>query len=193
MYYYIGLADQNCMPGTYLYVADLLDELREMDPTGYRKIHFKTYPGLAHAFPAGEPAKGIKFLEKQTRDTFPETVVWEYASYPFPKPDDEDRVHPDPETLLLLAPLRRASGPPDHPRRREGNTFHVEVDGTKDGVKGITILLNDRMIDPEEDVVVMQEDRELYRGRPQPDLWTLLETLDAKLDRSMVFDRRIEL
>jgi hypothetical protein len=40
---------------------------------------------------------------------------------------------------------------------------------------------------------VTRRGKELYRGRPRPDFWTVLETLDAKLDRSMVFDRRIEL
>jgi dienelactone hydrolase len=193
MYYYIGLADRNCMPGTYLYVADLLDELREMDPTGYRKIRFQTYPGLAHAFPAGEPAKGIKWLEKQTRDTFPENLVWEYASHPFPKPDDEDLCTRIQKHFFYWIHCAEPWDRQTIRARRDGNTFHLEVDGTQNGVKGITILLNDRMIDPAKDVVVMHEGRELYRGRPRPDLWTLLETLDAKLDRSMVFDRRVEL
>jgi hypothetical protein len=49
------------------------------------------------------------------------------------------------------------------------------------------------MIDPSADVVVRTKDKELYRGKPQPDLWTVLETLDERVDRSMVFDRRIEL
>ena len=49
------------------------------------------------------------------------------------------------------------------------------------------------MINPAKEVVVMSNGTELYRGRPAPDFWTVLETLDARLDRSMVFDRRIEL
>ena len=86
MWYYIGLADKNCMPGTYLYVADRLDELRKEDPGGYERIHFKTYPGLAHAFPPGEPKAGLAFVEKQRRDTFPTSLVWEHAAAPFPFP-----------------------------------------------------------------------------------------------------------
>ncbi len=49
------------------------------------------------------------------------------------------------------------------------------------------------MIERGADVVVKSGAEELYRGQPQPDVWTVLETLDDKLDRSMVFDRRIEL
>jgi hypothetical protein len=33
----------------------------------------------------------------------------------------------------------------------------------------------------------------VWHGKPEPDAWTVLETLDDKLDRSLVFDRRIEL
>jgi hypothetical protein len=59
MYWFIGLADKNCMPGTYLFAWDLLTGLRVSDPTGYQKLVFTTYPGLPHTFPPGEPAKAL--------------------------------------------------------------------------------------------------------------------------------------
>ena len=55
-----------------------------------------------------------------------------------------------------------------------------------------TFILNDHLIDPAKEVVVMSNGAELYRGRPVPDYWTVLETLSARMDRKMVFDRRIE-
>jgi hypothetical protein len=42
-------------------------------------------------------------------------------------------------------------------------------------------------------VIVRYRGKELYRGRPAPDFWTLVETLDERLDTSMVFDRRVDL
>src|SRR5690606_26427174 len=84
MDYYIGLADRNCMPGTYLYAWDRLLELRAADPEGYRDLRFETFPGLAHAFPPGEPTAGIERLTKHVRDAFPTRVVWEYVSEPYP-------------------------------------------------------------------------------------------------------------
>jgi hypothetical protein len=56
-----------------------------------------------------------------------------------------------------------------------------------------TVLLNARMIDPAKEVVVRADGKELYRGKPVPDVATVLETLDARLDRSLTFDRRVRL
>ena len=193
MWYYIGLEDRNCMPGTYLYVADMLGRLREKDPSGYQKVHFETYPGLAHAFPPGEPAKGIEYLTEQRRDTFPETVVWEYTTGPYPLPIAEDKTARLQKHhfywLHCANPIDRQS----IRATRVENTIELEVSGTADGVHGLTLFLNESMIDPAQDVVVRAGDEEVYRGRPVPDLWTVLETMDARADRSMVFDRRIEL
>ncbi len=189
MWYYAGLADQNCMPGTYLYAADVLAELRKNDPEGYGKIHFKTYPGLAHAFPPGEPGNGLKFISGEKRETFPKRIVWEYATNPFPLPDGEDKTTriqkryfywlkcPDPmDRMYLTASIK-------------DNVITIEDNSMSE----LTIFLNDQMIDTSKEVVVMRGETETYRGRPVPDFWTVMETLDARLDRKMVFDRRIEL
>jgi dienelactone hydrolase len=193
MWYYIGLADRNCMPGTYLYVADRLDELKTEDPAGYRQIHFKTYPGLAHAYPPGEPKAGIAFIEKQRRDTFPKEIVWENASTPFPLQGPDDKTQRLQKRFFYWL---RCEEPKDRQlirATRSGNTFTIAATGTRDGVKGLSILLNPSMIDVSADVVVTYDGKNVYTGRPAPDLWTLVEGLDARLDTSMVFDRRIDL
>ncbi|MFO0983382.1 MAG: hypothetical protein U1E76_16880 [Planctomycetota bacterium] len=79
MYYDIGLADDHCMPGTYLYAWDVLQRLRAEDPQGYAEIQFKTIDGLGHAFPPGEPEGAIKWLCQRRRHAFPEKLVWEYT------------------------------------------------------------------------------------------------------------------
>ncbi|MFQ5584363.1 MAG: hypothetical protein ACE5GL_08010, partial [Calditrichia bacterium] len=71
VYYFTGTEDKNCMPGTYLFVNDLLKELKEDDPTGYTKVRFKIWPGVAHSYPPGEPTHCKKFLLAQRRDTYP--------------------------------------------------------------------------------------------------------------------------
>jgi pimeloyl-ACP methyl ester carboxylesterase len=193
MWYYIGLADRNCMPGTYLFVEDRLAELKKEDPAGYREVHFKSYPGLAHAHPPGEPRRGIAFLEKQRRDPFPSEIVWEYAANPFPLPAAGDKSTRIQKKFFYWL---RCADPRDRQvirASRSGNTFTISVEGTGDGVKGISLLLNASMIDPGQDVVVRQGAKTLYSGRPAPDLGCVLDTLDARLDTKMVFDRRIDL
>lgn len=191
MWYYIGSADRNCMPGTYLFVQDVLSELKEEDPDGYGNIHFRYYDGLAHAFPPKEPAAGIKFMEQQRRVAFPEKITWEYATDPFPRPDASDKT-----TRLAKKHFYwlRCEDPVDRQTifaTRKGNTFDLELDGRD--VAGISILLNDRMIDGQSEVVVRIDGEEVHRGKPKRSIRTILESLDARADRTMVFDRRIDL
>ena len=192
VWFYTGLADKNCMPGTFLFANDEIAELRKRDPEGYGKIHFASYPGLAHSFPPGEPQKGIAFVEDQVRDTFPKKIVWEYAADPFPLEgaiEGCNRIQKRDYYWLKCA----------HPRDRQ--TIYAEIEDNQIDIQGagwtgpedLTIFLNDRMIDPAKDVVVRVGKKEVYRGKPVPDLVTILETLDARVDTSMVFDRRIEL
>ncbi|MSR63694.1 MAG: hypothetical protein EXS08_14800 [Planctomycetes bacterium] len=193
MAYTIGLADKNTMPGTYLFVADRLAELAKADPGGYAKIHFESIPGLAHAFPPGEPAKALDYLLAETRDSFPTRVVWEYVSAPSPEPGPADLVtrlaRPYSYWLGCKDPLDRQT----ITATRKANAIELEARGTAHGTSGITLYLNAAMIDTAQEVVVSSAGKELYRGKPAPDAWTVLETLDARLDRVLVFDRRIEL
>ncbi len=192
MHYTIGLEDKNTMPGTYLFVWDRIEELREKDPGGYENIYFESFPKLAHGFPPGEPKKALQFLGNQVRERFPETIVWEHATQPFPLRTDED------QTTRIGKPAMYWIGCPDPVDRqtiratRSGNTIEIETT-MRPSHKGLTIYLNPEMIDTTSDVKVIYGGKEVYSGQPEPDLWTILETLDFNADRRLVFDRRIDL
>lgn len=191
MYWFIGLADKNCMPGTYLFAWDLLQALRTSDPTGYQKLNFTTYPGLPHTFPPGEPSKALGWLKDQRREAYPATVVWEHAETPYPLPEDAtDRTLGRLETrgfswVLCDRPVDRML----IRATRTGNEFDVIVTGVDP--RDVWIALNPAMIDPHHDVVVRLDGTETYRGRPAPDVATILETLDARVDRVLTFDRKV--
>lgn len=193
MHYTIGLDDPRTMPGTYLFVADVLASLRAKDPEGYAKIHFQAVPDLVHEFPKGEPARGLEFLLNERRERFPSKLVWEYTRDPSPSPEANEPAARIQKTLFYWLGCRDPRDFQTIRAARTGNTITLEVSQTKDGVKGITLFLNPSMIDPAADVVVKSGEVELYRGKPAPDVWTVLETFDDKLDRTLVFDRRIEL
>ena len=191
MYYYIGLADKNCMPGTYLYVWDRIEALRAADPEGYRDLEFSTYPGLAHAFPPGEPTKGIKWLTAKVRNTFPDKLVWEYASDPFPQSRPQDaRGRLDKNHYYWLytsAPVDRM----EVTATRAGNAFDLTIERADPST--FRLFLRPEMIDVEEDVVVTVNGEEGFRGRATPSFRALVESFDDKLDRSLVFDRCVPL
>jgi len=189
MYYYIGLADVNCMPGTYLYAWDELEQLKKDDPGGYEKIRFKSYTGLAHAFPPGEPGAGIKWIEKQTRDTYPKKIVWESVSRPFPQAHEQDKTDRYVKRYFYWIKIERPADMMLVTASRDGNAFDVDLSG--EDKEQLTIFLNPEMIDVGEDVVVTVDGEEVYRGKPRPDFVTVLETFDARLDKRLTFDRRV--
>src|SRR5262249_46299788 len=191
MYYFIGLADDHCMPGTYLYAWDLLERLRKEDAGGYQKIQFKTYEGLGHTFPKGEPAGAIKWLTEQRREAFPDKVVWEYALAPYPLPDSTDPVTRFEKRwfywLYCAHPVDQMKIVATH----KGNEFDLSIKVANPA--DFSVLLNPQMIDVAQDVVVRVDGKEVYRGKPEPSFRTVLETLDARLDRTLTFDRRVAL
>jgi len=196
MYYYIGLDDSVCMPGTYLFVADRLAQMRAEDRGGYELIRFRAHENLDHFHPPGEPEALLDWLPKQLRDTFPETVVWEATTDPFPQPEAGGRVERIPKSMFYWI---GCAAPEDRQLIRASidktkNRIILDVKRRSTGTKGITLYLNPQMIHVSRTVTVTDAGgKELYSGKPTPDLWTVLQTLDARVDRRMVFDRRIEL
>jgi pimeloyl-ACP methyl ester carboxylesterase len=193
MYWFIGLADRNCMPGTYLYAWDRLLEWKAKDPEGYGLLEFRTYPDLGHAMPPGEPSKLLKWMGGRRREPLPAKVVWEQAEAPYPLPEDDlDRKvgrYPKIDFYWL-----RCDRPADQAlvvAVRKGNEFDLSVSGGD--CRDYTLWLDGRLVRPEEDVVVRCGGKEVYRGRPVPDVLTVLETLDARVDRTLTFDRRVRL
>jgi dienelactone hydrolase len=191
MYWYTGTSDDHCKPGTYLYAWDRLLELRDRDPGGYAKLTFKVWPNQNHSFPPGEPAKGIETILKERRDAFPDKVVWEYAAEPFPQPEADEATRRYVKRWYYHV---HCDAPVDRMRvtvERHGNDFDVKLYGV--AADSIELLLNSKLVDPQKEVTVTVDGKEVYRGRPRPDFWTVLETLDARLDRTLTFDRRVRL
>ena len=193
MYWFIGLADDHCMPGTYLYAWDRLLELKKADPDGYAHLVFSTTPGLGHAFPPGEPAHLLKWMAPQKRTALPEKIVWEMAETVFPEPEDDvdRRVGRLPKLDFYWLHCDRPVDRALVTATRKGNEF--EVDPNTVDLRDLSIWLKPSMIDPSTDVVVRAAGREVYRGKPTPDVATVLESLDAKCDRTLTFDRRVHL
>ncbi len=191
VYFYTGKEDTNCRPWTFVLAFEQLQELAEMDPGGYSDVHFTMYDGLAHAFPPGEPSKGLKWMAEKKRVTFPEKIVWQFIANPQPPPDTEDKIDRLAQHWSYWLHTVRAEDTMEIVAERKGNEFDLSV--TVAFPDDFTIYLNPEMIDVKEDVVVRVGGEEVYRGRPVPTFATILESLDARLDRRMVFDRKIKI
>ena len=195
VYFYTGRVDENCEPGTFLRAWNMLEELKQEDRDGYQRIKFQCHEGIAHAQPPGEPGNAYKFIKEQRRNALPRKIVWEYNADPWPQPDvgDRDKSARRPKCWLYWL---HCKVPVDRmyvtASRSETETAHViDLETTLVFPEDFTIYLNDRMYDVKKEVVVRVAGKEVYRGRPQPTFATLLESLDARLDRTLLFDRKI--
>ena len=193
MYWFIGLADKNCMPGTYLYAWDVLEALKKKDAGGYEKLVFTTYPGLPHAMPPGEPSKLLAWIAPQRRDPLPKKVVWEQNEAPFPQPENDldRRVGRLPCLDFYWLHCERPTDRAIATATIAANEIDLSVAGGD--AQDYTIWLSPRLVDVAKDVVVRVDGKEVYRGKPTPDVATVLESLDARLDRVLTFDRRVRL
>lgn len=195
MYFYTGSEDVNCEPGTFLRANQMIDALRKEDPEGYKHIQFELHEGLAHSFPAGEPGKGQKWIVQHVRNTFPETLRWEYAEDMWPPTDSEDKVDRLWKRwfywLFCSYPSDRMQVRASRKTTAYGNEIDLEIEG--EDWQSFIVYLNPEMIDVTKETIVRVGGEEVYRGKPEPTYEALLESLDARLDRRMVFDRRIVL
>jgi hypothetical protein len=191
VYWYTGLDDVNCEPGTYLKGWELLQELQRGDAEGYRALRFQAHAGVAHAFPPGEPQTGMKWILEKRRSATPSQIVWEYNAEPQPLKAAEDKLERLPKHWFYNVHCQRPVDLMSVTVAREGNAF--DVDCAIVFPDDLTLYLHPGMIDVTQDVVVRVKGKEVYRGKPVPDLASVLESLDARLDRTLVFDRRIRL
>ena len=74
---------------------------------------------------------------------------------------------------------------------KQGNEFEVRTWGVEP--RQLELMLNPSMVDPAKNVVVRVNGKPAADARPVADFWTILETLDARMDRTLVFDRRLSL
>ena len=71
--------------------------------------------------------------------------------------------------------------------RREGNRVTLDTRG----VKSVTVLLSDAMVDLAKDVEISANGRLLFRGKPENDARTVLEEARRFADRALTFNARV--
>ena len=131
--------------------------------------------GRGHDMPPGGVGKLLEKIEDSERNPVPERVVWQmvlpwkrqfywlYTESPFPR-------------TTVVADLDR-----------EANAIDIQVVG---GLRDLSVLLDDRLVDMEREVVVRVDGTERFRGVPERSLAALLLTADGG-DAELVFDSRV--
>lgn len=146
-----------------------LDTLHSIDPGGY--IHWtKIYEGKGHWLER-EDAAAIPWMAKFTRNPYPAQVVWRQENHP--------RFY-----WLAVNEL-------NHGAVVRATLIQQTIDLQSDSTKNIIIRVNDRMMNLDEDIVVMSGGRKVYEGRIPRTIATMAKTLEERGDPSSTFSGEI--
>lgn len=148
--------------------GERLDELAAEDPGGY--LHqVQVHAGKGHWMDREERV-ALPWMASHTRDARPSRIVWEQ--------DDvlHDRSYwlavdrPDPKGRVIAT--------------RAGQTITIELARS---TAALRVLLDDTMVDLDQDVIVVREDREVHRGPVRRTIALLARTLAERGDPRAMF------
>jgi len=155
---------------------DKLDELQRQDPKGY--VHFaKVHKNKGHWMDR-EDAKVLPWMAALRRNPVPDRIVWKQS------PVTHDRLYwlavpkNDPSLAGAEAVVQRA-----------GQTIEIKSVAKIDD---LLIRLDERMVDLDQPVRVLYQDRVLFDGRVPRTIATLVHTLDQRGDPQLMFDAEVK-
>jgi len=157
--------------------AERLEALHRADPKGYI-FEYIEHEGAGHGI---SDANTPKWMSRFTRDPYPTKIVFE--------PVDATGGHV--KTFYYLE-VDKPSGAMEIvvTRDAKANAFTIEKAA---GTTRLTLLLNDGFVDLEKPVVVTKDGREIFSGRVERRLRTLIETFGDRADVKLAFSARIAL
>ncbi len=153
---------------------DLLDGLQKDDPKGYTH-EVQIHEGRPH-WMNHEDMVAVDWMAKFTRNPLPEKVVWKQAS----------RTHDRFYWLAMPAGEAKAGQLVIVSRNKQ----HIEIERAE-GVKSLTIMLSDAMVDLDQPVTVGMAGKTLFEGKVNRTIANLGATLDERGDRDLVFPARV--
>lgn len=178
---YQSLDDQNVKAPANVFACAELKKLHEKEPEGW-EYRYEEVDGLGHGFPKKGPQPGLEWATAKVRDPRPRKVVWQ--------PTREWKntfywVRWEKPWLgaLLTATVDKARNAVDitvaNPRAADAVKTRNE---REERLQGISVYLDERLLDPAKDVVLAIDGKERFRGRPEARLATLLRSCEERED-----------
>lgn len=153
--------------------SDLFDQLASDHPNAY--LHWaKIHAGKGHWMDRDDAA-AVPWMAKHTRNVTPEKIVWL----------QDDVVQSRMYWLKAEQPKARSRIVVS----RKGNRFHIE---SAEGLQQITIRMDERLVNFEQDVVVVFGTKEIFRGRLVPTMDTLRKTLLERGDPAGMWSAEVQ-
>jgi len=150
-----------------------LDDLQKTDPTGYR--HFtEIHAGKPH-WMGLEDKKAIPWMEQFTRDSLPAKIVWR----------QDDVTHT--RFYWLARPKDEVKRGQQIIAERAGQTITL----SSTNAQTVTVLLNDRMMNLDREVITRADNKELVSKRAPRTIATIARTLTERGDTGLTFSAEI--
>lgn len=152
----------------------LLDDHHDEDPNGYF-VQWQVHDGLPHWMNLAEKVS-IPFLEERARNPLPARVVWRQAGVTKQR------------SYWLFVSSEEAEF---------GDTLSAEYTGQTVtvteavGVSALSVRLSDKMMSLDQDVVIIRDGKELFRGAVTRTIGTLSKTLDERHDPELMFSAEV--
>jgi predicted esterase len=171
-FYVVGLADQE----------DRIEGFRKAE--AFFKKHrypaeFRFVENRGHEYMNEHDREGYPFLRKQKRGPPPkrfETVFFGYSNQ-----SEKERARFETQHWLTATKYDFRGTPVKV--QVEGNTIRIDGKGLDAGV----IRLNDQLVDLDQDVVVMLNEKEVFRGKVERSIRYLFEGYERRRDRGRLF------
>jgi pimeloyl-ACP methyl ester carboxylesterase len=144
--------------------AKQLDELEKADPGGYEHLA-RIYPGLPH-WMNRKDAEALPWMAKHTRNPWPKKIVWLQSNVTHTR------------YYWLAVPATEAKAKRKLVAEVQGQTFRL----TGDVPKGTTLRLSDLLVDLDQPVVVVVNEKEVFRGKAPRSLETIRQSLQERAD-----------
>jgi poly(3-hydroxybutyrate) depolymerase len=167
--------DPQVPPDANRFAAKRLEEAKAL--YGGFDFEYWEVSGRRHDPPPGGYEAHLAKIEKARRNPHPDTVVWQ------PSLSWKRQFY----WLFWEAPVKDALVV----ARVDSKANQVRVSCDKDA-KGLSVLVDEELLDPKREIVVFLNEQEVFRGRVEPDLATILAT-GANGDPELAFGARIPL
>ncbi len=176
LHIYQSLDDVQVPPEPNVFANKALLELKK-EYGGFPFRYVETN-GRGHGAPKGGHVVGFKWLYEHKRQTRPKHLLWQ-------------PVADGPKTFYWIGWNQPVAGTLVQAKIVGPNQIDLDMGGY--GPDGFRVYLDSKMVDLDKPVVITEAGTELFRGKVQRTLSTMLMTAGRRYDKSMIFAARIDL
>jgi hypothetical protein len=152
--------------------GEQLDKWKKDDPKGYE--HFvRIREGKGHWMNL-EDKEALPWMAKFTRNPIPERIVWKQTKILQTRSYWLAVDEPRSDSLVIA--------------ERKGQTVEIV---SSEKVRNLLLRFDDRMLDLEQPVKIVQAGKELYAGTPSRTIRTMVQTLAGRGDPKLIFTAEV--